>query len=71
MSLVASLFAALFGLSGFTLFLGFLAAMFGGQCDIALLFFSGTGGCIAIAWLIMLARECSPISQPSTLTRKM
>jgi hypothetical protein len=59
MSLVASLLVGLFGLSGFTLFLGCIAASFGGQTDTALLFFEGTGGCIAAAWLICLSRERS------------
>ena len=56
MSLVISLVAGLFGLSGLAFCLGFLAALFGGQCDTALLFLAGTGGCIGVMWLISLTR---------------
>ncbi len=66
MSLVVALFAGMFGLSGFALFLGFLVASLGGQTDAALLLFSGAGGCIAVLWLLSLTGE-TPSPSPAAL----
>ena len=66
MSLVVSLLAALFGLSGITLLLGSIAALSGGESDTALLLFAGTGACISVVWLIHLSREAAGRGSPPT-----